>query len=1462
MGFSIKKAFKTSLNPFKQLKKDMNRITKWLGLNPKVPEAEKRQDEGFELSTEGATRGIGMIYGKTRVQTSVTFHDVSNDQSTIAAGSIAGLTGRALEQRLVELRRIGAPATAEGQWLCTVATIGHGPINGIKQIYFGGEPILKDRDIQLTEHGYVPADYILDKFKKQGIIIQYKTGKQDYFFNEVAARCPDYKGKMMGYGMAALAICIARDPENGEIQSEPEIDVEVEGRFVLDKRTNQRVYSTNPAMCIRDYIQSDFGFQIPEHKIDDNEFIKFANYCDRIYPAGMNGFVDTSKTSKSNLERMQADFQCSVVRIGDMWSVVYNAPCAAVCTVTEDDIISAVVMDAAPTEAEFNELEVEYKDAAKNYQKDILRYPSATRDELIARYGKVINKKVQADFTTSKAQVDKIASTMFEMTRGVRIVRFTGSAKVYALNIGDVVNLKHPLLGTTSAVPFRVNTLNRGLTDEHLGTAEVELMEYKPNSFDTVYISNESQYKPDPIRKVNAPSLLQFKITDVGYTLTGLLEWMPAVCGDFRDYVVQRRFHGATEWEPQGSVKTPYMYLNSMPHGNYDFRVFTRTKYNEYSEPCTISDIDVSDDTVLPTVQGLRLVTLDKDSTVSTGINFELVWDSMSEEVVKADTQVYKTDKVLKVKDVIRSYEVTIFHGANKGKKVQTIEVQEPNFTYTLEQNAANGLSRYCSFEVRIVSKGGARSQTAAVIQCKNTQCKQPTGIKANSSVSGIQIEWDRCTELDFQGTRVYLSQTKGFTCSDANLALNGDVRNNFYYKPETDGKWYGRIAHYDKYGLDEQVYSPEMELFAQSIENLMEQKDSAVMKQIHEDIAGVVAGTDNKILATKDELNKSLTDAKKTLSDADAKMQKAFDEADKALIKRIDTLDTAYKQADTEQRAQVQTQVGVLTDADSALGKRIDALEVSTTEADKQTKARIDSIQQAYTSADTALGKRIDTLKAESTKGDEKLQAQVDTANTAISDNAKATAESMKNTKAELQKAITEGDAKGAEALNAAVTSLEQAYTKADTAMATTVQTVKADLTKLINEGDAKNTKDMQAAITETKTALVEGDKLIAKSIQDVSTKVQGVEGKVQTQQQVIQDINGNLTAKYVTSVNANGVFGGFELYGDAKTKTTKFAVETDDFVVVNPNDDGSKAVAFEVRNGKPMAVNAMIGDLDASNIRAGGINAACIQAGSITAEKIAAGSITGDKIVANVQLQTPDLFMGDIRLNAGAAGFGRGKGPYGGWDSTWSTIIYADGTLCTNKINASAGTISNLNVQNCTIAQDCKVLGTLYADNIVGLPSGKSFGHGEFGVPRDGNWMTIAEHQIRSPQGRFNTNCQIVIRGAAGAYSGGMYGASFGSYIGIRVLLNGSQIYAEMITQTPNTGSEFHTQGYSWASPPFNIGSNGGYMVVQITTVNWWKYTNSGVQYNWAANKNGNRDYNILSSSMQGYIYSAIDK
>lgn len=1457
MGF-----FKSITKPFKKIFKG---IGKFLGFSKPKVEAEKMKDEGFELSTEGATKGINTVYGRTRVSTTVTYHDVSNDKSTIPAASIAGLTGRALEQRLVDLRRTGVPATAEGQWLCMVATIGHGPINGIKQIYFGGEPIFKDRDIQLTEHGYVPAEYIADKFKKQGLIIQYKTGKQDYFFNEIAARRPDYKGSMMGHGVAALGICIARDPENGEINSEPDVDVEIEGRLVHDPRLNQRVYSTNPAMCIKDYMQSDFGMQIPLHKIDDS-FIHFANYCDKM-SLSMNGSIDTSKSNKVNLENMQNDFQCAVVRSGDMWSVVYNAPCAAICTLTEDDIISQVVMDGAPTEAEFNELEVEYKDASKNYQKDVLRYPNVPRDKIIERYGRVITKKVQADFTTSKQQVDKVASTLFEMTRGLRLMKFKGDARVYSLNVGDVVNIIHPLLGTSSPIPFRLNSIDRGLSADDVGTAEVEFMEYKPNSFDIVHISAESEYKPYVQRKVNAPTLLAFKITDVGTTLTGLLEWAPAICSDFREYVVQRRFTGTQEWEPQGSIKNPYMYLTAMPHGNYDFRVMTRTKFNDYSEPCTITNVDVQDDTVLPQITGLHLVTEDKDSSVSTGINFEVQWDSMFDTVVKADTQVYKTDKSLTVQDVFQAYEVTVYHGANKGTKVQTVQVLEPKFIYTLEQNAANGLSRYCSFEVRIVSRGGAKSNTPAVLNAKNTQCKQVSGIKANSSVSGIQIEWDRCTELDFQGTRVYLSQKKGFIPSDANIAPNGQVFNNFYYKPETNGKWYGRVAHFDKYGMDELVFSPEMELFAQSIENLIEQKDSALMKEVQQDIAGVVSGTDTKILATKGELQTSLADAKKSLQDADAKINKAQQDASAVLNKRIDTLDAAYKQADKDMSATVQQEVQTLTGADVALGKRIDQLKSDTTTADAANKALIESTSKTLTEKDKAITEQLEKLKVNTDTATSKLQAGIDSANTAITDASKAQAQSLSSTKAELQKAMQDGDAKVTQSLNAAVKQMQDAYTQGDTALAAKVDTVQVDLKKLIADGDAKNTSDMQAAITDTKNAMIKGDEVIAKSVQAVQTSVNGVDGKVQTQQQVIQDIKGNLTAKYLATVGADDVFGGFELYSNAQTKTSKMIISVDDFVVVNPNNHSSKAVPFEVRDGKMMAVNAMIGNLDASNIRASGINAACIQAGSVTADKIAADAITGNHISANVQLRTPDLLMDKIRLNNGAAGFGKGMGPYGGWDSTWSTLILADGTLYTNKLNASGGnintlTVQNSTIQNCTITQDCKVLGTLYADNIVGMPTGKSFGHGEFGVPRNGNWMNIAEHQIKSPQGRFNTMCQIVIRGNAGGIAQSMYGWSGGSWIGVRILLNGNEIFREPIRATPKCDYEFHTGDYSWASPPLNVGANGGYMVIQITTAGWSSHNSSSYQEHWVMDKAGSRDYNILSRSMQGYIYSAIDK
>ena len=52
------------------------------------------------------------------------------------------------------------------------------------------------------------------------------------------------------------------------------------GKKVFDPRTGLTSFSSNPALCIRDYLLSDYGLGAALDEIDEASFIAAANLCD------------------------------------------------------------------------------------------------------------------------------------------------------------------------------------------------------------------------------------------------------------------------------------------------------------------------------------------------------------------------------------------------------------------------------------------------------------------------------------------------------------------------------------------------------------------------------------------------------------------------------------------------------------------------------------------------------------------------------------------------------------------------------------------------------------------------------------------------------------------------------------------------------------------------------------------------------------------------------------------------------------------------------------------------------------------------------------------------------------------------------------------------------------------------------------------------------------------------------
>ncbi|WP_434430327.1 phage tail tip fiber protein [Aeromonas veronii] len=190
-----------------------------------------------------------------------------------------------------------------------------------------------------------------------------------------------------------------------------------------------------------------------------------------------------------------------------------------------------------------------------------------------------------------------------------------------------------------------------------------------------------------------------------------------------------------------------------------------------------------------------------------------------------------------------------------------------------------------------------------------------------------------------------------------------------------------------------------------------------------------------------------------------------------------------------------------------------------------------------------------------------------------------------------------------------------------------------------------------------------------------------------VQSQSQAIADLQNGAQAMWSIKAQAGDVKAGIGLVAKSDG-TSQVMVSASQFFVFNPNSPNATAPLFAIDNGQTVIAEAII-------------RKATIQI--IHSEKI-----TADYIKAGVSISAPlitggQFDMGNAFMSGGAAGFGKG-GPYGGWGWGWHTIIYSDGSIYTNRLNAEGGYVRNMTIGNCTIDQDCVVNGTVYANRIVG--------------------------------------------------------------------------------------------------------------------------------------------------------------
>ncbi|WP_429180036.1 phage tail tip protein J-related protein [Aeromonas salmonicida] len=381
------------------------------------------------------------------------------------------------------------------------------------------------------------------------------------------------------------------------------------------------------------------------------------------------------------------------------------------------------------------------------------------------------------------------------------------------------------------------------------------------------------------------------------------------------------------------------------------------------------------------------------------------------------------------------------------------------------------------------------------------------------------------------------------------------------------------------------------------------------------------------------------------------------------------DEADQRARKARTEIKVQQQTQA----DEQKVMAKTLETLGAEFQGEKADTAARFTTLKEVVAGVEQSTTQQLEQQRSEYQAADRAAKAALEEQGRTLAAADQALAEKSEKLQADLT-------LQGKE-LSAAVQSVASAQNEADKALGQRIDTVQASVTE---QG-----KELSAAVQSVSTAQKEGDKALGQRLDTVQASVteQGKElsAAVQTVAKAQADTAGKLSAGWYTKVQINGEGGGFGLsvtMASDGSIMTSFAIDADVFAVLSrAGGVTSKRNPFVIKNGITYINHAMMDTAEIANVIA--------------------------KYIRVTSLDAATIVNSDFK--GGNAGFGRG-GPYGGWGEGWHTIIYADGTIRTNKLYADSGSFTGHvransgEFNNVVIRENCQILGQLDVTQVVG--------------------------------------------------------------------------------------------------------------------------------------------------------------
>lgn len=405
--------------------------------------------------------------------------------------SLTGASGSALDHQIIYgtvrvggVRVYDASTGNNNEYLHRILAFAGHRIDSYQEIYLNDELLTLDGSGNVTS----PAKYNGYVRIKQYLGLANQTADTD-LINETSALTEGVWTS--SHRLRNIAYLYIRLKYNADVfpNGIPSFSATIKGKLVYDPDTATTAWSDNPALCLRDYLTSAYGFSQPTSRISNTHVSAAKAICDQPVDGEKrytcNGVFTTGLTPKQIISDLTTSMGGLVWYSGGYWKMKAAAWTTPTITLNESDLRSSVSISTRFSRRDnFNTVKGKFRGPESNWQE--ADYPSVTDPAFISADNDLENVvDLTLPFTSSSKTAQRVAKIFLFRNREQITLSASWGLKAFQVEVGDIVNISLSRYGWTSK-PFEVTSWSFGLTDGLDLQAQMTLREISEEVFEDV----------------------------------------------------------------------------------------------------------------------------------------------------------------------------------------------------------------------------------------------------------------------------------------------------------------------------------------------------------------------------------------------------------------------------------------------------------------------------------------------------------------------------------------------------------------------------------------------------------------------------------------------------------------------------------------------------------------------------------------------------------------------------------------------------------------------------------------------------------------------------------------------------------------------------------------------------------------------------------------------------------------